>query len=272
MQNYSVLMSVYHKEKAKYLKTAMQSMFDQTVPTNDFVLVCDGPLTDELDSVIDEMYALHPNVLNIVKLPKNGGLGNALNEGLKFCKNELVARMDSDDISFPDRCERQLDLFDKMPELSIVSGTVSEFSDDSEFPVGSRALPSDHDDILKFSKTRCPFNHPAVMFKASAVEKAGGYNQDFPYFEDYYLWIRMLQNGVIGMNIDEPLVNMRVSNGLYDRRGGKQYLRYMTAFRKWLRKIGYINGFQYCFSVSAHSIISLAPKIVRGKFYKVMHN
>lgn len=218
--SYSVLMSVYVKEKAEYLRQAMYSIWEQTIPTDDFVLVCDGPLSPELNTVIDDMLATHPDTLHVVRLEKNGGLGNALNEGIKHCKYELVARMDSDDISRPDRCEKQLGVFTTHPEVSICSGTILEFRDDVNTITGRRELPQNDKDIRSFSRKRNPFNHPAVMFKRSAVESAGGYDETFHLFEDYYLWIRMLQNGAVGYNIKEPLLYMRTPEDLYMRRGG----------------------------------------------------
>ena len=153
---YSVLMSVYHKENPEYLRAAMNSIWEQTVKTDDFVLVCDGPLTPELDAVIAEMQEEHPE-LTVVRLAKNGGRGNALNEGMKHCKNDLVARMDSDDISRPDRCERQLAVFRDYPEVSIVSGVVEEFTQSTEKIDSRRVLPETHKEILDFARKRNPF-------------------------------------------------------------------------------------------------------------------
>ena len=114
MDNYSVLMSVYHGEKPKYLRQSIESIFAQTIPTNDFVLICDGPLTEELDLVIQEMYDAHPDVFRVIRLEVNQGLCNALNYGLVECRNELIARMDSDDVAFANRCELQLEKFQKI--------------------------------------------------------------------------------------------------------------------------------------------------------------
>ena len=180
---YSVLMSVYHKENAEYLRTAMDSIWNQTIRTDDFVLVCDGPLNDELDAVIEKMEKEHPDTLHVVRLEKNGGLGNALNEGIKHCKHELVARMDSDDISRPDRCERQLKVFQEHPDISVVSGIVEEFTTSTSEIEARRVPPETHEEIITFAKKRNPFNHPCVMYKRSAVEAAGGY-QDFYLLED----------------------------------------------------------------------------------------
>ena len=233
---YSVLMSVYINEKAEFLKQAMNSIWEQTVPTDDFVLVCDGPINEELNAVIDEMLAKHPDTLHVVKLEKNSGLGVALNEGISYCKNELVARMDSDDIAFKNRCERQLEVFQNHSEVSLCSGSVIEFLDTPDNVVGKRELPVTHEEIVSFSRKRNPCNHPSVMFKKSEVEAAGGYIEKYHLFEDYYLWVRMLMNGSKAHNIKEPILYMRTSADLYMRRGGKAYAKDMLAFHKWLKE------------------------------------
>ena len=187
MQNYSVLMSVYFKESPEYLKQAIESIQAQTVPTDDFVLVCDGPLNDALDAVIAAKQQEMGSALNVVRLARNGGLGNALNKGIKHCKNELVARMDSDDIAYFDRCEKQIAVFNMRPEVSICSGIVEEFTTEPNIVDSKRVPPETNAEIVEFAKKRCPFNHPCVMYKKSAVEAAGSY-QDFYLLEDYYLY------------------------------------------------------------------------------------
>ena len=185
-KEYSVLMSVYHKERSEYLKQAIESIQVQSLSTNDFVLVCDGPLNDELDAVIQTKQLEMGENLNVVRLAKNGGLGNALNEGIKHCKNELVARMDSDDIAYPDRCEKQIAVFNIHSEVSICSGIVEEFTTDPNTVDTKRVPPETNAEIVEFAKKRNPFNHPCVMYKKSAVEAVGSY-QDFYLLEDYYL-------------------------------------------------------------------------------------
>ena len=160
---YSVLMSVYYKEKPEYLKQSIESIQMQTLPTDNFVLVCDGPLTQELNDVIAEKEQEMQHVLNVIRLKKNGGLGNALNEGIKYCQNELVARMDSDDIAYPNRCEKQVDVFNTRPEVSVCSGIVEEFSTSCEIVDSKRIPPEKQDEIIEFAKKRNPFNHPCVM-------------------------------------------------------------------------------------------------------------
>lgn len=264
--HYSVLMSVYVKEKAEYLRTAMDSIWNQTIGTNDFVLVCDGALNDELDEVIKEMQTKHSE-LHIVRLEKNGGLGNALNIGIKECKNELVARMDSDDMSRPNRCEKQLAVLASHPEVSVVSGIVEEFSTSTEVIEARRVLPEKHEDIIAFAKKRNPFNHPCAMYKKTAVEEAGGY-QDFYLLEDYYLWIRMLQKGFVGYNLQEPLLWMRAGSEMYKRRAGWKYAKSQKALFKYMRDSGFISESQYVISLITRSASSLLPNGARALIYK----
>lgn len=265
---YSVLMSVYFKEDPENLRLAMNSIWNQTIPTDDFVIVCDGPLGSELNNVIDEMSANH-HELHVIRLEKNSGLGNALNSGIKYCKNDLVARMDSDDISRPDRCERQLEVFTNNPDLDICSGTVEEFSFSTDNIESRRILPRTQEEILVFAKKRNPFNHPCVMYKKTAVEAAGGY-LDFYLLEDYYLWIRMLLNGAAGYNIQEPLLWMRAGSELYRRRSGWKYAKSQKALFKYMLDSGFISKTQYIKSTAIRVISSSIPNNIRESIYKTI--
>jgi glycosyltransferase involved in cell wall biosynthesis len=253
--SYSVLMSVYARENPEFLRLSIESMLNQTVVTDDFVLVCDGPLTQELDDVINGY-----KQLNIRRQETNQGLSAALNYGLQFCKEEYVARMDSDDIAVLNRCEKQLPL---MEQYDIVGGWVEEF----------RGAPGDlgikrattETGIAQFARRRNPFNHPTVMFRKSKVL---GYTNDYPLAEDYHLWVRMLMNDCTGRNIPEVLVNMRVGNGLYNRRSGLKYFKDMLRFRKWLHKIGFTTVTDYTVCVIGHAIMCLSPGWVRKWLYE----
>lgn len=265
---YSVLMSVYVKEKPEFLREAMESIWRQTTPTDDFVLVCDGPLTDELNAVIEDMQQKYLSNLHIVRLEKNGGLGNALNIGIQHCRHELVARMDSDDISRLERCEKQLAVFRNKPETSICSGIVEEFTETIEITDARRVPPETQQEIIAFAKRRNPFNHPCVMYKKSAVEDAGGY-KDFYLLEDYYLWIRMLQKGIQGYNIQEPLLWMRAGSEMYKRRAGWKYVKSQNALFKYMRDSGFISGTQYMISMLTRTLSTLMPNGVRAKMFKI---
>lgn len=237
-------------------------MYSQTVISDDFILVCDGPLTSELDEVINLYHDLR-----VIRLNKNSGLGNALNEGMKYCKYELIARMDSDDISRPNRCEKELNIFFSHPEIDIVSGTVEEFSNSLENVTGRRELPESDSDIKEFAKKRNPFNHPAVMYRKSAVIAAGGY-RDFYLLEDYYLWIRMFLNGSNGYNIKEPILWMRGGSDLYKRRGGKKHLSSEKRLFRFMLDKKYITKGQYLENIVIRTIAANIPNELRSIMYE----
>lgn len=261
-REYSVLMSVYHKEKSEYLRQAIESIQAQTFPTDDFVLVCDGSLTSELDAVIATKQQEMGDILNVVRLAKNSGLGNALNEGIKRCKNELVARMDSDDIAYSDRCEKQIAVFNTHPKVSICSGVVEEFISTPDVVDVKRVPPETNAEIIEFAKKRNPFNHPCVMYKKSVVEAVGSY-QDFYLLEDYYLWLRMLMAGYQGYNIQEPLLHMRAGSDLYLRRAGWKYAKTQAKLFKFMKQQGFIGNGQYIKSCVIRSGSALAPNWLR---------
>lgn len=266
-KGYSVLMSVYHKEKPEYLKQAIASIQAQTLPTDDFVLVCDGPLNDALDAVIAKKQQEMGKTLNVVRLAKNGGLGNALNEGIKHCKNELVARMDSDDIAYQDRCEKQIAVFYKHSEVSICSGIVEEFTSTPDVVDAKRVPPEAHEEIVEFAKKRNPFNHPCVMYKRSVVEAVGSY-QDFYLLEDYYLWLRMLMAGYQRYNIQEPLLHMRAGSDMYLRRAGWKYAKTQVKLFKFMKEQGFIGEGQYIKSCVIRSGSALAPNWLRKLMFE----
>ncbi len=266
--DYSVLMSVYHNEKADHLRASMNSMWNQSIPTNDFVLVCDGPLNSELDAVIDRMQTKHPKTLHVVRLEKNLGLGSALSRGVLECKNEIIARMDSDDISRPERCEKELRVLIERPDVSVVGGIIEEFTEfDEETSTPSsvnaqRNVPESADEIRLFAKKRNPFNHPSVMFRKSAVLKAGNY-QDVRYLQDYYLWVHMLIAGLKGYNIQEPLVWMRADNALFKRRSGKLYRDIQINLFRYMKEQGFISSSEYVCAWILRTGSSIAPNWVR---------
>ena len=218
-------MSIYCKEKPEFLKMSVESMLQQTVPPDQIVIVKDGKLTSELDKVIDNYKKRYPEIFTVVSLEKNVGLGAALNEGLKQCRNELIARMDTDDISVKDRCELQLKEFMKNNNLSIVGGMIDEFYGSPDNIITSRVVPLKHDDILKFSRRRNPFNHPTVMYKRSAVLECGGYS-NYRKCQDFDLFVRMLHKGYKGLNIDRSLVLFRVDKDYLKRRKSWEKCKY----------------------------------------------
>ncbi len=268
---FSVLMSIYHKEKAEYFNHAMQSVWDkQSIKPNEIVLVQDGKLTDELYKAIEQWQEKIGDVFKTVALEMNVGLGDALNEGIKYCSYELIARMDTDDISLQDRFEKQLKAFEEK-DIDICSSWVSEFEDDKNEIVSYRKLPEFHDDIIKFSKLRCPINHPAVMYKKNAVQNAGGY-QKMMWFEDYYLWARMILNGAKFYNVQEPLVNMRAGYSQLERRSGLKYALSEFELLREFYHIGFLNFFKFLRNIIVRFVSRLFPKNILKLVYKKIRN
>lgn len=264
---YSVLMSVYRKEKPEYLKKSIESMIDQTLPFRDFVLVCDGPLSPELEEVVEWAALELKERFQCIRLPENRGLGHALKIGLDYCRCPIVARMDSDDISRPDRCRLQLEKM-KNNGYAIVGGSLQEFIKEPGDTEKRRILPEKPEEILKFAAKRNPFNHPCVMYRKDAVEDAGSY-RDFPGFEDYYLWVRMLKKGYKGWNLKDVILDMRTGNGMYERRGGCEYVRSVFRFQNYLRKEHFISFGRFLGNCIVRGAVGMMPNDIRKKFYKI---
>lgn len=215
-KNYSVLMSVYAKDKPEYLELAIDSMLRQTVPPEQFVIVVDGAVPDETGKVIVE-YEKNKALFTVLWLKENKGLANALNKGLNVCRNEYVARMDADDISLPNRCEKELEYFEKNKDLVICGCNIDEFYEDINNIKASRTVPAEYKNIIKFMRKRQPFNHPTVMYKKSCVLACGGYLL-LRRKEDFDLFSRMLKKGYYALNIDESLYLYRANENNYKRR------------------------------------------------------
>lgn len=214
---YSVLMTVYGKDNPEYFKKALLSMVKQTKIPDEIILVKDGPVPAKIQDVIQQTERKYPNIIKQVYLPVNKGLGLALNEGIKVCRNELIARMDSDDISLPTRCEKQVAEFEKNPGLDIVGCPVIEFVGEPNNKVGKRNVPLTNEAIHKYARKRDPFNHPTVMYRKSKVEAVGCYG-DLRKNQDTDLWIKMLSAGAVGMNLSECLLRFRFDEATYKKR------------------------------------------------------
>lgn len=264
---FTVLMSVYYKEKAKYLQLALASIINQTVKPNEIVLVEDGKLTNELQTVITEYSQNYPDIFKTYVLQQNQGLGKALNFGMQKCSNELIARMDTDDIAEPNRFELQIKELEQDKELALCGGQIAEFADNQAEITGYRNVPLKHIEILNFSKKRNPFNHMTVMFKKQVVQSVGGY-MDMPYFEDYWLWARMLKAGYKVKNIDQVLVKVRAGQDMIARRGGLNYTKCIIRFEKALYSIGIISLVEMIGYTILRSIVSVMPGSIRLWIYR----
>lgn len=223
IQKYSVLMSVYMRDNPAYVADAVESMLHQTMPPEEYVIVVDGLIPKELNRTISD-YEKQKELFTIIRLNENKGLGNALNVGLAHCRNELVARMDADDISLPQRCEKELKLFEECPELVICGCNINEFCGTPDNVKTSRVVPQSYEEIRKFMRRRQPFNHPTVIYKKSKVLGCGGY-KTLTRKEDFDLFSRMLSDGCLAKNIGEPLYLYRANEDNYARRKSWQNFR-----------------------------------------------
>lgn len=265
--NYSVLMSVYIKEKPEYLTLSIESMLHQTCPPDEFILVKDGPLSDELNQVIDSFAKNNP-IFKVISLETNQGLGLALACGINQANNELIARMDSDDYSVPDRCEKQLMAFASNKELDVVGSYEAEFIGSIDNVVSVHKVPENHDEIVKAMRRRCSILHPTVMFKKQAVLNSGNYH-DVKLYEDYDLFVRMiLEKKSNPYNIQECLYYIRTSEDFYKRRGGLKYARTVLKFKWVMFRKKHMSFIDFVVSGLGQAFVCIMPNTFRKWFYK----
>lgn len=267
MEKYSVLMSLYIKERPDYLDLAIKSMVEQTLKPDEIVIVKDGLITDELQAVLDKYKNDYPDLFNIVGYEKNRGLGLALNFGLKYCRNELIARMDTDDISKVYRCEKQIKAFMDHPENAIVGSAVDEFYDIPDNITGRRVVPCDYEAIYQFAKKRSAFNHPSVMYRKSKVLEFGGY-ANLRRNQDVDLFGRMLFGGCVAINFEESLLWFRSDENLAKRRKSwENTWSYIDTIYRFY-KMGYSSFMDVAIVACAQTVMYFMPISVQNWLYK----
>jgi cellulose synthase/poly-beta-1,6-N-acetylglucosamine synthase-like glycosyltransferase len=270
MKRYSVLMLLWYKEKPEFLKISIQSMADQTIPPAEFVFVRDHEISPEFASIIKECTKNIPvKYVDVFEL-FGQGLGCLRAKGVENCSYELIACMDSDDIAFPDRCEKQLAVFEKNPGFAIVGGIVAEFSDNLENIISYRIVPENHVDIVKFAKFRSPFTQSSVMFRKSVILNVGNYNISYKGIEDYELWFRLLKSGYIAYNIPEPLIYFRAGEQLIEHRSEKRNYCSYIKLKKQMREQKFINWFDYQISVIIQIIFYYSPFFIKKLIYTLL--
>lgn len=256
--NYSVLMSVYYKENPQYLKQAIDSMLNQTLKPEQFVIVEDGKLNDFLHKMVMLYKEKYSDLFTVIELKVNVGLGMALDIGLQHCRNELVARMDSDDISLPERCEKQVKLFESDENLVIVGSNIDEFWDNPTEIKCSRVVPSEHEQIVKKIGRIQPFNHPTIMYKKSEVIRCGGYGK-IRRKQDRDLFSRMINMGCKARNINESLLLFRSNADNYKRRKSWTYCKSTIEVTYAIRKRGHCSITDLIYVTIGQMILFFAP-------------
>lgn len=261
--NFSVLLSLYIKEKPNFLYECLESLENQTVQATEIIIVYDGPITPELGSIVNKYAEKLP--IKIVQLPKNVGMGNAFNEGLKNCSYEWVFRMDTDDICIPERFEKQINFIEQNPDIVLLGSHIAEFNDNIKDLVSYRKVPIGTEAIKRYSLYRSPFNHMTVAYKKKVAIEAGGYKAYL--LEDYNLWLRIIAKGYKVENINDILVYARIGNNMIARRRGVNYIKGEWDLFKLKRELKLQNIFSGFFTF----LLRVIPRILPTKILKTIY-
>lgn len=261
---FSVLMSVYKNDNPNYLETAINSLLNQTLKPNQIVIMVDGPISAELDSILNRFK--NNQLFNIYYRNVNKGLGITLNDGLKKCKYDYVARMDADDESEIDRFEKQIAFLKKKPDVDCVGSNMIEYDEYMNQIISQKIVPETNDEIRKYLKKRNPMNHPTVIYKKDKVLEVNSY-ENYPLFEDYYLWAKMIKNGSKFYNIQENLYKFRAGSSMIKRRGGISYLHCIKKLERGLLELNIINKSEYFCNLFIRSVCALIPNKIRELIY-----
>ena len=265
--SFSVLLSTYEGDSPDELDAAIESVVGQTTPPSEVVVVEDGPLSEGVRARLDEWYERRPDLFTVHRLETNRGLGRALREGVRACSNDLIARMDSDDVCVETRFETQLDYFRDHPETDAVGGYLLELDDSSERGRRVRTVPTDPAEIRRTAKFRSPLNHPTVMYRKEAVLSAGNY-RPFRSMQDYDLWVRMLVDGATLANLPEVLVYTHTGDELYERRGGLADARIDYRLCRDFLRLGFIGYPTFALNLTARLAVRALPNRLRATVYR----
>ncbi len=265
---YSVAMSVYDKEDAHFLKQSIESILNQTHKTDDFVIICDGKLTPLLDEVLKSATQKHGDVIRVFRTKEKLGTAQCANLSLRLCKNELIGKMDSDDIALPQRFEEQVKRMMLHPELDIIGSYIEEFSSETNDAIATRKVPLSARAVMKFAKRRNPFNNQTMLFKKSVALACGGYDAELIRCEDYDFVTRMLQNGAVGGNIPKVLLRYRVTEGNLDRRRNFRNTKAFIKVRWSMHRRGFSSLIDFIVPSVAQLILFALPSKLTGALYK----
>ena len=269
----SILMCIYGKDDAEFFNVAYNTALNQTLEPTEFILVVDGPVNNVITIEIKKFQELcieKKIIFKIVELKVNKGHGEARRIGVQNCTSKYVAIFDSDDIYDSKRLELQMKFLEANPEIAIVGSQIIEVDSQTLKPLGRRVLPVEHDDIINTMRVKCPLNQMTVMFMRSAILNVGNY-QSFFHNEDYYLWIRLAENGYRFHNLNLDLVRARINPLFYKRRGGLDYFLSELKIQKILLEKNFISQILFVFNVSVRFVIQvLLPEKVRGLLFKLI--
>lgn len=261
-------MAVYRNDNAADFAAAVHSIYShQTVKPAEIIIVVDGPIPQTLEITLEELRR-QIDVIRFVRFEVNRGHAAVRQAGLEAASNELVAIMDADDISEPDRFGKQLAALDKNTDVAVIGGQIKEFIDTTENVVGERIVPNSDTEIKTYLKSRCPMNLVTVIYRKSAVQAVGGF-MDWYCEEDYYLWIRLTEAGYKFANLPDNLVNVRVGKEMYQRRGGWRYFKSEARLQRYMLSRRIISLPRYCYNTLGRFAIQVAmPNKLRGLIFQ----
>lgn len=265
--NFSVLISIYFKEQPEHFNACMESIWNnQTVKPSEIIMVEDGPLTAELDQIIKYWKDKLADTLKVIKLAKNVGTGKAKNIGLQQCINEIVCIVDTDDISVPDRFEKQITILSNDPDLVILGGQIIEFINEPSSPSGMRNVPLTNLELRQYAKKQSPFNNMTIAYRKSKILKVGGY-QHHLWMEDYNLFLRVIAEGYKVQNLQDVLVYARIDNGMHGRRKGLEYIKSEKQLLDLKKQLKLQNPLYANMLFLIRSAFRLLPANLLGKIY-----
>lgn len=261
-------MSVYSGENPEFFAQSLESLYIQTYPADEIVVVCDGGLNEQLDGVLEQYSEKFGGKLKIHRLESHGGTAKCANTGLAICKNEYIMKMDSDDICLENRAEKQMTYLAQHPEVSILGSYIQEFDSNTGNDIAVRKPPAENEAIRKFAKRRAPFNNQTLVYKKSLALSIGGYCEELERCEDYDFMVRMLIGGAIAANIPEVLVRYRVTAGNLNRRRNWRNTKSFIAVRKKIRKMGFSGFMDFLIPCASQIVLFIVPGFVTGFIYK----
>lgn len=207
MKKISIIMSTYN-ERIEDVRLAVESILNQTYNDFEFIIVVDLPENEEIINVLKKYKEKDERIILIIN-KKNIGLPNSLNKGLKIATGEYIARMDADDISFPERLENQVKYLDKNEDIVLI-GTLAKKIDENNNEIGCLKVPVG-EQVKTTLKYRCCLVHPSIMFKKEILKKISGY-RNFPCAQDYDFYSRIIDYGYKIDNLNEYYLKYRISN------------------------------------------------------------
>ena len=270
----SVLMSTYCKEKPEYLDEAMKSIWtDQTRKPDEIILVEDGPLTDELYAVIHNWKNLIGDAFVIVEKSANQGLALALNDGIAVAKGDLIARMDSDDISLPNRFRLQEEYMNNHEDVDILGGAIQEFNDEGTLN-NIRTYPATMNEVLKTMYRVAPVAHPTAMFRKSFFDSGFRYCSKYHICEDVTMWYDAAEKKRIINNLPEVILHFRRNDSMMNRRSREKAWSEFLAYNDGIKRVYGLFSYKHIFSL-LRMIFRLLPSgairaIYNSKFRKAI--